>query len=91
MPTEILEVVMVVCFGLSWPASIAKSIRAKTSKGKSLFFLCCVLFGYAAGITGKFLANRLNYVVVFYIINFLMVFTDLLLYLHNQKKDRQLL
>ena len=53
--SEILEVVMIVSFGASWPMNVLKSWRARTTKGKSLAFLCLILFGYIAGITGKFL------------------------------------
>ena len=52
---EILEIVMIVSFGASWPMNVVKSYKARTAKGKSLAFLCLILFGYVAGITGKFL------------------------------------
>ena len=32
---EILEMVMIVCFGISWPLSVYKSYKARTAKGKS--------------------------------------------------------
>ncbi|MDR3164685.1 MAG: hypothetical protein LBU13_03825 [Synergistaceae bacterium] len=54
METEIvktLETVMLLCFGAAWPASILKSWRSRTARGKSLFFLLIILTGYAAGIT----------------------------------------
>ena len=35
---QIFEVLMIVCFGLSWPFNIMKSWNAKTAKGKSLLF-----------------------------------------------------
>lgn len=50
---EILEVVMIVSFGASWPMNVMKSYKVRTTKGKSLAFLCLILFGYVAGITGK--------------------------------------
>lgn len=31
---ELLEAMMVLSFGISWPASIIKSYRARTAKGK---------------------------------------------------------
>lgn len=85
---EILEVAMVLSFGAAWPTSIAKSLRARTAKGKSLFFLLIILFGYACGISSKFAAGNLNYVVLFYIINFVMVSIDVLIHFRNQKLDR---
>ena len=48
--TEILEAVMVLSFGISWPASIIKSFRSRTAKGRSLFFLVMIWLGYMAGI-----------------------------------------
>ena len=51
---EILEIIMIVSFGLSWPMNVMKSYKARTTKGKSLAFLCLILFGYIAGIASKF-------------------------------------
>jgi len=85
---ELFEVFMVVSFGVSWPMSILKSLKAKTAKGKSLFFLCMILFGYACGITSKLLSGKINYVIAFYILNFVMVSIDLLLYFKNRQLDQ---
>ena len=43
--SEILEIVMILCFGASWPFNVYKSYHARTAKGKiplSLhhFWLC---------------------------------------------------
>ena len=86
--SELFEVFMVVSFGISWPMSILKSMKAKTAKGKSLFFLCMILFGYACGITSKLLKGNLNYVIFFYILNFIMVSIDLGLYFRNRRLDQ---
>ena len=94
--SEILEVIMIVSFGASWPMNVMKSWKARTAKGKSLAFLCLILFGYVAGITGKFLnpvymseIAEKWYVLFFYFLNFFMVFADLLLYFRNKKLDAQ--
>ena len=50
---EILEIVMILSFGASWPANVIKSYKARTTKGKSLIFLCLIFFGYIAGISSK--------------------------------------
>jgi hypothetical protein len=92
---EILEVIMIVSFGASWPMNVMKSYKARTTKGKSLPFLCLILFGYVAGITSK-LVNQAYmdsfaqkwYVLFFYVLNFIMVGTDLLLYIRNYKLDK---
>ncbi|MBE6933842.1 MAG: hypothetical protein E7462_02145 [Ruminococcaceae bacterium] len=93
---EILEVIMIVSFGFSWPMNVVKSYRARTTKGKSLAFLCLIFFGYIAGIASKFMnpvymasfASKW-YVLFFYILNLLMVGVDLLLYVRNRKLDQQ--
>ncbi len=85
---ELFEVFMVVSFGISWPMSILKSLKAKTAKGKSLFFLCMILFGYACGITSKLLSGKINYVIAFYVLNFFMVGLDLVLYFRNRRLDQ---
>ena len=36
--TDLLETLMIVCFGLSWPISIWKSWKSRTAQGKSLIF-----------------------------------------------------
>lgn len=51
---ELLEIIMIVSFGASWPLNVIKSYRARTAKGKSLSFLLLILFGYVAGIASKF-------------------------------------
>ena len=94
--SEILEVIMIVSFGASWPMNVMKSWKARTTKGKSLAFLCLILFGYVAGITGKFLNPTYMaefaqkwYVLFFYILNFVMVSADLILYFRNKRLDAQ--
>ena len=51
--TELMEAFTILCFGLSWPISIRKSLVSKTAKGKSLFFEVFLLVGYALGILRK--------------------------------------
>ena len=92
---EFLEVVMIVSFGASWPMNVIKSYKARSAKGKSLAFLCLILFGYVAGITSKFLnptymasISTKWYVLFFYILNFIMVSADLILYIRNYRLDK---
>ncbi len=86
---EILEALMVVGFGISWPVSIIKSYKARTAKGKSLLFLCFILFGYVCGILSKLVSGKITYVFVFYVLNLLMVSLDLVLYFRNRALDAQ--
>ena len=86
---ELLEVMMVVSFGFAWPTSIMNSLKARTAKGKSPFFLVIIIFGYICGITSKFISGNINYVVIFYIINSIMVSIDLLIYFRNRRLDKE--
>lgn len=80
---------MLLCFGCSWPMNITKSIRAKTAKGKSLAFELFVLVGYICGITGKCISGSINWVFAIYILDLLMVATDILLTLRNRRLDKR--
>ncbi len=73
------EAIMIILFGLSWPASIYKSITVKKVTGKSHLFLWLVFFGYVSGIAHK-IVYSLDWVLTFYVINACMVFVDILLY-----------
>ena len=33
----VFETIMLLCFGASWPFNIAKSLRSRTAKGKSIY------------------------------------------------------
>jgi formate hydrogenlyase subunit 3/multisubunit Na+/H+ antiporter MnhD subunit len=85
---QYFEAAMIICFGLSWPLSVLKSWRSRTTKGKSLFFEVFILLGYLCGITGKLMTGNVTYVLIFYIINALMVSVDLCLYARNRRLDR---
>ena len=66
---EILETLMIISFGISWPTSIHKSYTARSTKGKSLLFLFFIFVGYLFGIAAKLLTNNLNLAFWFYILN----------------------
>lgn len=85
----IFESIMLVLFGISWPFNIAKSIRSRTAKGKSLIFELCIITGYICGLIGKFLSGNITYVVAFYIADVIMVAIDLVLTVINMRRDRQ--
>lgn len=93
---EILEIVMIVSFGASWPMNVIKSYKARTAKGKSIEFLCLIFFGYIAGIASKFSNTAYMaafsekwYVLFFYILNLLMVGADIILYIRNKQLDKK--
>lgn len=92
--SEILEVIMLVLFGASWPANVMRSYKSRTAKGKSLLFLVLIETGYAAGIISKLINpaymadfGRKWYVLFFYCLNFIMVAADIILYFRNRKLD----
>ncbi len=85
---EIFEAAMVICFGLSWPLSVYKSWRSRTTKGKSLLFEVFIWIGYVCGIAGKIITHNITYVFIFYILNIVMVSIDLALYVRNARLDR---
>ena len=85
---EILETVMLVCFGLSWPVSVIKNIRAKTARGMSLPFILLITTGYIAGIASKLIAGNINYVLIVYFINLIMVSANIVVYFRNRSLDR---
>jgi len=86
---ELLEVCMIVAFGFSWPMNVIKSYKSRTTKGKSLSFLILIFSGYICGIIGKLMAPSFKwYVLFFYVLNFVMVGADLILYVRNRKLDK---
>ena len=55
---SIWEVLFLLCFAVSWPVSIAKSLRTKVVIGKSPFFMSLVILGYIFGIIHKALYSH---------------------------------
>jgi hypothetical protein len=76
---SIFEVIMLVCFGISWPVSIAKSLRTKVVSGKSPLFMAIVCLGYISGVVHKALYS-FDWVIVLYAMNMVLVAADTVLY-----------
>ena len=76
---SIWEVLFLLCFAVSWPVSIAKSLRTKMVIGKSPFFMSLVILGYIFGIIHKALYSH-DIVIWLYVFNATLVATDLTLY-----------
>jgi len=94
---NIFESIMLVCFGFAWPLSIYKSWVSKKTAGKSLLFLIVLQIGYVAGILFK-LTEYWNNIktnpdetvsvnLYLYILNFVMITIDELLFLRNRKLE----
>ena len=92
--TKILEAVMLICFGCSWPFNLIKSIKTKSTKGKSLLFLILIDMGYVAGIVSKIISPTFNWptdwwIFVLYCLNFTMVLGDLIMYFINRNREQK--
>lgn len=76
---SMFEAMMLLCFGVSWPVSIAKALRTKVVAGKSPLFMAIVCFGYLSGIVHKALYS-FDWIIALYVMNFIFVAFDLSLY-----------
>ncbi|MBR0412392.1 MAG: hypothetical protein IJI47_02320 [Eubacterium sp.] len=86
---ELFETAMLVCFGLSWPINLIKSIKSKTAKATSLKFLLLITFGYICGIAAKLVAHNYTYVLAVYILNLVVVAANVAVYFVNRNLDRK--
>ena len=86
---SILETVMLVCFGFSWPLNVMKAYKAKTAKGTSLPFILLIVAGYIAGITAKLITDQINYVLIAYIVNLAIVSLNTVIYFRNVSLDKK--
>ncbi len=75
---SIFEAGMLICFGASWPAAVAKTYKTRNVVGKSRLFLWLVIIGYLCGMVHKILYN-FDLVFYLYVLNMLLVATDLAL------------
>lgn len=80
---SVFEIMMLICFGSAWPFSIYRTYTSKVTSGKSVVFLVVLLVGYIFGILNK-IFNSYDDVMYLYVLNLIMVFIDLLLYLRNK-------
>lgn len=92
--TELMEALMVICFGISWPLNITKAWKARTAKGTSLLFYFFIWVGYVFALVGKFvgiayLGREFTYPIIFYILNIIMVSGGILIYFRNRLLDRK--
>lgn len=70
---------MLICFGVSWPVSIAKSLRTKIVSGKSLLFMGIVWLCCLSGVIHKILYSS-DWIFSLYVFNMIMVTIDIALY-----------
>ena len=87
MSGKVFEAVMMVCFGVSWPISILKTVQVKNPAGKSIVFMWLIILGYLCGIAGKVVSGNISWVIWLYALNTLMVGTDLILvYIYRARR-----
>ena len=84
---ELLEAVMLICFGLSWPLNAYKNYKAGTAVGTSWQFIALITAGYFAGIAAKFVSGNLNWVLAVYFINVICIAANWLVYFRNRRLD----
>ena len=60
------EAGMLICFGASWPLDIYKSLKSRSTAGKSVMFMFVLCVGYIFGIINKIVYNH-DIVLVLYI------------------------
>ena len=93
--SQICEFFMLFAFGFSWPFAIARTYKAghsgKGVAGKSPMFMIIVLLGYVGGILARLLdANKGNdWLAIVYVIDMMLVSTDLGLYLYYVNKGKK--
>ena len=81
------EIGMLVCFGVSWPISIANTLKTQRTEGKSLVFAGVLLLGYVCGILHKLLYHY-DAVVWLYVMNLVLVAIDMGLTIYFGKKAK---
>ena len=84
---SIFEFIMLLCFGISWPVTIIKTLKSKTVKGVSPLFYFLIFIGYASGSIYKLFFN-FNYVVFLYILNLIAVSLQIFLYYLYHLKEK---
>ncbi|MBQ0058705.1 MAG: hypothetical protein KBS83_01915 [Lachnospiraceae bacterium] len=87
---NVLESLMLVCFGLSWPFNLHKLLVSKSTKGVSFFFYILIDIGYACGVLAKVVKYTQGistpfYLIAVYAVNMIMVTTCIVLYLRYRK------
>lgn len=85
---HLFEAGMLVCFGFSWPINVVKAYKAGTAKSTSLAFIFLIITGYVLGIGAKVINHQFNYVLAVYILNLVIVFSNVLVYFRNRALDK---
>lgn len=85
----VLEAIMLVCFGLSWPINAMKAWKSRTAVGTSWMFLGLITLGYIAGIAAKFVGGTVNWVLIVYFINLAALVANWIVFFRNRTLDER--
>ncbi len=90
---DILEFLMLIGFGISWPINISKAWKARSAKGTSVIFYFFIVIGYVFGIVSKILKISAGmtvplYVIIIYAVNTIMVTCGIIIYFRNKRIDK---
>ena len=96
----VLEMLMLISFGISWPINVAKAWKARSTKGISVLFYGLILLGYLFGLAAKFTMIAYCapapwyetvrwYVMFFYVLNTLMVTAGVVIYFRNRALEKK--
>lgn len=86
---SVLEVLMIVCFGVAWPINLYNSAKNRSTKGKNLLFMSFIVLAYVFGILNKLFVS-VDGAVWFYLLNETMVLADYVLYFVNRRREIRL-
>ena len=86
---SVLETIMLICFGFSWPLNLIKTYKSKTSHSTSRAFILLIIAGYIAGITAKIVTHQISYVLIAYLLNLAIVLLNLMVYFRNMSFDKK--
>ena len=76
---------MLICFAVSWPFNLRKSLRAGTNIGTSLPFMLIILVGYLFGVANKIVNDDITYVLGFYLLDIGLVSAGVAIYERNRR------
>ena len=87
--STVLEAIMMICFGFSWPVNLVKNYQSRTARSMSLPFILLLIAGYVAGILAKILLGQMNWLLVLYVLNLAMILANLGVYFRNRSLDNR--
>ena len=86
---QVCEIIMLICFGISWPISIIKTLKTKCVSGKSPLFIIFIIMGYIFIIISKLISKDIKYAFYFYWLNLAMTSFDLFLQFYYRNKEKK--